>query len=188
MPDKLLIAGLGNPGKRYADTRHNIGFMVVEEVASREREVFRTGRGDYLLSRLKLGGREVLLQKPLTYMNLSGSAVLHALNYFKMTSDSLLVVADDIHLPFGRLRFRNQGSDGGHNGISSIVASLGTHEFARLRIGVGNDFMKGEQADFVLATFSVEERSQLKEIIERAANGVSDFVEHGIESAMNRFN
>jgi PTH1 family peptidyl-tRNA hydrolase len=188
MPDKLLIAGLGNPGRRYEDTRHNIGFMVVDELASREREAFRAGRGEYLLCRLKLGGREVLLQKPLTYMNLSGSAVLHALNYFKMTGDALLVIADDIHLPFGSLRFRSQGSDGGHNGLSSVIASLGTPEFARLRIGVGNDYAKGDQADFVLATFSAEERSRLNEIIERAANGVSDFIERGIDSAMNRYN
>lgn len=188
MPDKLLIVGLGNPGKHYADTRHNIGFRLVDELAAREREVFRAGRGEYLLCRLKLAEKDVLLQKPLTYMNLSGSAVLHVLNYFKMSADALLVVADDINLPFGKLRFRSEGSDGGHNGLSSVIATLGTQEFARLRIGVGNEYVRGEQADFVLSAFNTEERGQLNDIIGQAVDGVMTFVEHGIDEVMNRFN
>jgi PTH1 family peptidyl-tRNA hydrolase len=188
MRDKLLIVGLGNPGKRYADTRHNVGFMVVDELAAREREAFCAGRGDYLLCRLKLASGELFLQKPLTYMNLSGSAVQQALQYFKLTADEMLIVCDDTNLPFGRLRLRAQGSDGGHNGLSSVIAALGTEQVARLRIGVGNDFIKGGQADYVLSTFVSEERQELKHIIERAADAVLFFAEHGITSAMNQYN
>jgi len=188
MPDKLLIAGLGNPGKRYEDTRHNIGFMVVDELAAHEREVFRAGRGEYLHCRIKKSDREIVLQKPLTFMNLSGGAVCHIMDYYKFSIAELLVVCDDINLPFGSLRFRANGSDGGHNGLSSVIATLGTQEFARLRIGVGNEYLKGEQADFVLSAFSAEERGQLSDVIEHAANGIAAFVEHGIDTAMNRFN
>lgn len=188
MPDKMLIVGLGNPGKRYQATRHNVGFMVVDELAAREREAFRTGRGEYLLCRLKLASCEIILQKPLTYMNLSGAAVQHALHYFKLTADGLLVVADDINLPFGKLRFRSQGSDGGHNGLSSIITSIGTQDFARLRIGVGSDFLKGEQADFVLSSFAGDEQKELNQIVDRAADAVLRFCEHGLSSAMNYYN
>jgi len=188
MADELLIVGLGNPGKRYAGTRHNAGFMVVDELAARQRETFRAGRGDYLLCRLKLANRDVLLQKPLTYMNLSGHAVQHAMHYFKLTIAELLVICDDINLPLGRLRFRAQGSDGGHNGMSSVIASLGAEDFARLRIGVGNDFVNGAQADYLLSAFAAEERKELKSIIERAADGVSLFVEQGLAAAMNKYN
>lgn len=188
MPDRLLIVGLGNPGRRYAQTRHNIGFMVVDALAEREKEAFRTGRGDYLLCRLKVAGREVLLQKPLTFMNLSGDAVRHALHFFKLTAAELLIIADDVHLPFGRLRLRPQGSDGGHNGMASVIAAIGTEDIARLRIGIGSDFMKGAQADFVLSPFDADERKELNGIINRAADAVLIFIEQGIETAMNRFN
>lgn len=188
MSDKQLIVGLGNPGKRYEGTRHNIGFMVVDAVASREREVFRAGRGEYLLCRLRVADRELLLQKPLTYMNLSGAAVQHALHYFKLTSEALLVIADDIHLPFGKLRFRGQGSDGGHNGLSSVIAALGTQNFSRLRIGVGNDFLKGAQSDFVLSSFAADEKEELNDVVNRAADAVLHYCEHGLASVMNAYN
>jgi len=188
MPDKLLVVGLGNPGRRYAETRHNVGFMAVDELVAREQGSFKAGRGDYLLCRLKLEGCEVLVQKPLTYMNLSGGAVQHALHYFKLTPAELLVVGDDIHLPFGRLRLRPKGSDGGHNGLSSVIASLGTEDFARLRIGVGNDFVNRTQADYVLSAFTEQERLDVVEVIRRAVEAIRCFVESGIAAAMNLYN
>ena len=188
MPDKLLIVGLGNPGKRYAHTRHNVGFMVVDDLAARQGEAFRAGRGDYLLCRLKLAGCELFLQKPLTYMNLSGAAVQHALQYFKFATNELLIVCDDINLPFGRLRLRGHGSDGGHNGLSSVIATVGSEQVARLRIGVGNDFTNGAEADYVLSTFAAEEREELKNIIERAVDTVLFFAEHGMAATMSKYN
>ncbi len=188
MPDKLLIAGLGNPGRRYEDTRHNIGFMVVDELAAREREVFRAGRGEYLYCRIKKSDREFVLQKPLTFMNLSGSAVRHLLDYYKFSIAELLVICDDINLPFGSMRFRADGSDGGHNGLASIIASLGSQGFCRLRIGVSREFAKGAQADYVLSPFAADEREELNKVINRAADAVLHFSVHGLTSAMNHYN
>lgn len=188
MHDKLLIVGLGNPGKRYESTRHNIGFMVVDELASRARESFRAGRGEYLLCRTRTDEREIFLQKPLTYMNLSGAAVRHAVDYFKFSAAELLVVCDDINLPFGRLRFRAEGSDGGHNGLASIIACLGSQEFGRLRMGVSREFESGAQADYVLSPFSAADREELANVISRAADAVLHFSQNGLASAMNKFN
>ena len=188
MPDKLLFVGLGNPGRRSAGSRHNIGFMVADELAARNRQSFRSGPGEYLLCRIQLTACEILLQKPLTFMNLSGHAVRHALAYYRFSTAELLVICDDFNLPFGRLRFRGHGSDGGHNGLASVIADLGTDQFSRLRVGISRDFSEGEQVDYVLSPFSPEERKELQSVIAHAADAVTTFAEQGLEAAMNQYN
>jgi PTH1 family peptidyl-tRNA hydrolase len=146
MSEKYLIAGLGNPGPHYADTRHNVGFKVVERLAERLRLSFRAGKGDYLIAS---DTANILLLKPLTYMNNSGLAVRHAMDYFDIDVSRLLIVFDDLQLPVGKLRLRPGGSDGGHNGIASVIQHLGTQEVARLRLGISAEFAKGEMADYI---------------------------------------
>jgi PTH1 family peptidyl-tRNA hydrolase len=185
MSEKYLIAGLGNPGSRYADTRHNVGFKVIERLAERLNLSFRSGRGDYLVA---ASTANVLLVKPLTYMNNSGLAVRHAADYFDVALPRLLIVFDDFQLPVGKLRLRPNGSDGGHNGMASVIQYLGSQEVPRLRLGIRAEFHKGEMADFVLSTFSKEEQKLLPEIYDRAADAALSFIHDGIQQAMNKFN
>jgi PTH1 family peptidyl-tRNA hydrolase len=185
MSEKHLIVGLGNPGVRYAETRHNIGFKVVERLAEKLNLNFRAGKGDYLIAS---GATEVLLLKPMTYMNNSGMAVRHATDYFDIDFARLLIVLDDYQLPLGKLRLRPGGSDGGHNGMASVIQHLGTPEVPRLRLGIGAEFAKGEMADYVLATFSRAEQKLLPEIYDRAVEAVRCFISDGMPQAMNKFN
>jgi PTH1 family peptidyl-tRNA hydrolase len=185
MSEKHLIVGLGNPGPRYADTRHNVGFQVVERLAERLDLSFRSGRGDYLLAS---GASEIQLLKPLTYMNNSGLAVRQALDYFAIDIARLLIVFDDHQLPLGKLRLRAGGSDGGHNGMASVIQHLGVQEIPRLRLGISAAFEKGDMADYVLSTFSKTEQKLLPEIYDRASEAVLSFVHDGIVPAMNKFN
>ena len=190
MPGRFLIAGLGNPGKRYAATRHNAGFMVVDWLAERHRLSFRAGKGDYLISevmRAEGSEAELVLLKPLTFMNNSGMAVRSVVDYFNFDLERLLVVLDEFQLPFGKLRLRPNGSDGGHNGLSSVIQHLGTEGFARLRLGIGNEF-SGDAGEFVLSEFSKSERELLPAIIEKAGEAIIDFAVHGVQHAMSRFN
>lgn len=190
MAERFLVAGLGNPGKRYAQTRHNAGFMVVDRLAEQFRISFKAGKGDYDVSevaRTSDAEREFFLLKPLTFMNESGIAVRHALEYFKIDLGKLLIVLDEFQLPFGKLRLRPQGSDGGHNGLASVIQHLGSQDFARLRIGVGREF-KGDSADFVLSRFSKNEQVELPAVIARAAEAALAFILHDMPRAMNDFN
>lgn len=182
-----LVAGLGNPGSRYRGTRHNVGFEVVDELARRRGVAFDTERSGALVARSREGDG-VLLVKPLTMMNLSGRAVGDLARYFRIDSASLLVIVDEAQLPLGRLRARPRGSDGGHHGLQSIVEALGTEEFPRLRIGVGRGDERRDLADHVLAKFDADERPVIAAAIEKAADAVELFLNHGIDLVMNRYN
>jgi len=185
-----VVAGLGNPGLKYRDTRHNIGFAVVDELARRAGVTFDAAPVSALVARVRPtepGGDVVLLAKPLTFMNLSGEAVGGLLRYFKVDPVDLLVIVDEIQLPLGRLRAGARGSAGGHNGLKSIVDQLG-QEFARLRIGVGRGDARRDLADHVLARFDDEESAEVESMTTRAADAAATFIASGIEAVMNRFN
>jgi PTH1 family peptidyl-tRNA hydrolase len=184
-----LIVGLGNPGGRYRDTRHNVGFAVVDLLASRHGAAFEGAPAEALMARLRgLGPGGSLLLKPLTFMNLSGFAVAEVARYFRVDIADVLVVADEVALPLGRLRARPRGSDGGHKGFRSIIAQFGSPEFPRLRIGVGRGDPRRDLADHVLAGFDADERPIIAGSIERAADACELFAADGIEAVMNRFN
>ena len=184
---KFLVAGLGNPGKKYELTRHNIGFLVADELAAVYKVNYQMGK-HAVTGSFRLQEHQVVLIKPITFMNLSGLAVQHWLHYFKIPKENLLAITDDIALPFGKLRMKPSGSAGGHNGLKDIQTHLGTQEYARLRMGVGNQFPKGRQSDYVLSPFSKEEQAYLPETIEKAANAALSFCNQGIETAMNKYN
>jgi peptidyl-tRNA hydrolase, PTH1 family len=183
-----IVAGLGNPGRRYQGTRHNIGFAVADEVARRRKADFESGRGETLTARCGRGPDAVLVVKPLTMMNLSGDAVAEVAGFYKVDPAAILVVADDVNLPLGRLRLRARGSAGGHNGFKSIIGCLGTEDFPRLRVGVGRGDPRRDLADHVLARFDDDERNEVEQAIARAADAVETFLAEGIEAAMNRHN
>ena len=183
-----IVVGLGNPGRRYEGTRHNIGFAVADEVARRHGMVFESGRADTLTARRGRGAAALLVVKPLTMMNLSGEAVAGVAGFYKIEPPAILVVADDVNLPLGRLRLRASGTAGGHNGFRSIIECLGTGEFPRLRVGVGRGDPRRDLADHVLARFDGDERDEVERTIARAADAVETFLAEGIEAAMNRYN
>ncbi|MHC4445365.1 MAG: aminoacyl-tRNA hydrolase [Planctomycetota bacterium] len=182
-----LIVGLGNPGRKYADTRHNTGFRVIEELAGRWHVDLSRRRFDGLIGRGVIGSGQVLLLEPMTYMNRSGGSVREALGFYKMGLSDLLVVVDDLALPLGRLRIRSKGSGGGHNGLIDIVEELGSENFARIRIGIG--WVDGGQAvNHVLGPFTPEEEAIINPAICRSADAVESWIFDGIEAAMNKFN
>lgn len=182
-----LVTGLGNIGSEYAQTRHNMGFIILDAWAQASNMVFTTERyGDVCV--IKHRGRNIYLLKPSTYMNLSGNAVRYWVQKLKLPMENLLVICDDLNLPFGTLRMRKGGSDGGHNGLKSIAECLGTQEYARIRAGIGNDFQTGGQIDFVLGKLSEEQTAEMEEISRRAIQGVLDFCTIGADRAMNSLN
>ncbi|MBX2930229.1 MAG: aminoacyl-tRNA hydrolase [Saprospiraceae bacterium] len=184
---KYLIVGLGNIGSEYAGTRHNIGFMVVDALAQAAEASWKTETlGD--VARIKHKGRTFVLLKPSTYMNRSGKSVRYWLQKEKIEQSNLLVILDDLNLPFGKQRLRGQGSDGGHNGLKDIDALLGNNNYARLRLGIGAEFPKGRQADFVLSEWSSEEQEQLPDILKYAADTVKSFGTLGLGQTMTLFN
>ena len=184
---KYLIAGLGNIGSEYAETRHNIGFTVLDALAAASNAVFRTERyGDVAEMRFK--GRTFLLLKPSTYMNNSGNAVRYWLRKEKVEPAELLVVLDDLALPLGTIRMRAKGNDGGHNGLKSIDACIGTNAYPRLRCGIGHDFRQGQQVDYVLGEWLPEEKETLRSVIGMASEAVLSFGTQGVERTMNLFN
>ena len=184
---KYLIIGLGNPGSKYENTRHNIGFKVVEEFARLTEAKFETEKhADVAYAKHK--GRKLVLIKPNTFMNLSGKAVNYWMQQEKISIDNILVVTDDIALPFGKLRLKGKGSDGGHNGLKDIQAVLNTSKYARLRFGVGNDFYPGQQADYVLADWKPSEAKELEERISTATEFIKGFVSIGLNMTMSNWN
>lgn len=183
-----LIAGLGNPGTSYALTRHNVGFRVVELLAGQRRIPINRYLLRALYGRGRLGPEEVLLVKPLTYMNRSGDAIAALLWHFGLGPGDLLVVYDDVALPLGRLRLRGRGSAGGHKGIASIIDRLGTEEFPRLRLGVGAPPPGMDLPDYVLSQFPPSEEEEVERILEKAGQAVELYVTQGLEAAMNRVN
>lgn len=184
---KYLIVGLGNIGAEYAETRHNIGFKVADTLAAGAGASFSSDRYGAVTT-IRHRGQEVFLLKPSTYMNLSGKAVRYWMQKEKIPAENVFVIVDDIAIPFGHLRIRKNGSDGGHNGLKSIAECLGGQNYARLRFGIGGDFPKGMQVDYVLGEWSEEEKAQLPELLKTAAEAVLSFVAEGPDRAMNKFN
>lgn len=184
---RFLIACLGNIGPEYVDTRHNAGFLAGNFIASQAGAQFKSCRyGDMAVVKVK--NCELLLLKPSTFMNLSGVAVRYWMNKEKLPLENLLVIVDDIALPFGTIRIRKQGSDAGHNGLKNIASELGTQNYARLRFGVGNEFPRGGQIDYVLGRFPAEEMEKMPEVLERVSEAVKAYCLSGAEFAMTRFN
>lgn len=183
----FLIVGLGNIGSEYAQTRHNIGFRVLDALAKASNLVFEDKRYGAVTT-LKVKNQTLTLLKPSTYMNLSGNAVRYWMNEKKIPLENILVVVDDLSLPFGQLRMRPGGSEAGHNGLKHISSVLGTQQYARLRFGIGNDFPHGGQVDFVLGEFTDEDLKTMDERLELAGEMVKSFALSGIQFTMNHFN
>jgi len=184
---KYLIVGLGNIGQEYLLTRHNIGFLIADHLAAQANESFSLERLAYRAS-IKHKGRSLEIIKPTTYMNLSGKAVQHWLSVLKIPVENMLVLVDDLALPFAKIRVREKGSAAGHNGLRDIEATLQSQNYARLRFGIGDNFPKGKQADYVLSNFSKDEQAELPLKIEQAAKIVESFCTLGIAQTMNFFN
>lgn len=182
-----ILCGLGNPGRDYARTRHNLGFLVVDELARRWDLNWQRSRLRAQVARGRVAGVEAILAKPVTFMNESGQAVQRLTNWYKVGCESLLVICDDLDLPFGQLRLRARGSPGGHNGLLSLTHHLGSSDFARLRVGIGRP-RHGEVRDYVLSGFSGAEREELPGIVSRGADAVEMYLRDGIVAAMNAFN
>ncbi len=182
------IVGLGNPGSEYASTRHNVGFMVINLLAQRHRIALKTRRHEAIFGRGDIGGMPTLLAQPQTFMNNSGSAVRRLLSYYKLEPDHLLVVADDINLDIGVIRIRRSGSHGGQKGLRSIAQSIGTDEYARLRLGVGRLDSGRDATSYVLSPFRASERDRAEEAVWRAADAVQCALSEGLDAAMSRFN
>lgn len=184
-----IIAGLGNPGKKYEGTRHNIGWQVTDELADKHRIRIMESRFKGLVGKGVIGGEKVLLLKPLTYMNLSGESIGEAVRFYKIDETSrLIVVSDDISLDVGQLRMRKKGSAGGHNGLKNIISHLGSEEFMRIRIGVGDKPAGGDLVDYVLGSFSKEEKKILDETKRNAVLAIETIISDGIDKAMNLYN
>jgi PTH1 family peptidyl-tRNA hydrolase len=183
-----IIVGLGNVGQEYDKTRHNIGFEVIDLLAETLSVEFQTGPGPFVVAEGRYKGRKIVLIKPTNFMNRSGTAVKKALAKYKADKKDCLVVYDDLNLPVGSIRMKPQGSDGGHNGIADINEKLGSREYPRLRVGIGNDFQRGKQVDYVLSPFNLSELDEVEASVQQAHDAALAFVNLGIERAMNLFN
>jgi len=184
---KYLIACLGNIGAEYANTRHNIGFMVADHLAKDLGNTFTTNRLA-MVSEMKYKGRQLIVIKPTTYMNLSGKAIKYWTTQEKIPIENILVVCDDLALPTGTLRMKKKGSDGGHNGLKNIIEALGSSEFCRLRIGIGNDFAKGKQVDYVIGEWKQSEIDEIQPRLDVATEMIKSFVTQGPDMTMNQYN
>jgi len=187
-PDTFLIIGLGNPGREYRDSRHNVGFMVIDRLAVRLAARGMRLQSKAIVTSAGLDARKIILAKPQTYMNLSGQSVQGLLHFYRIPTENLIVAHDDLDLPFGTIRIRPGGGPGGQRGMASTIELLGTKDFPRLRIGIGRPPGRMNPSDYVLQSFSKEEQKLLSEILERAADAALTFVTDGLNTAMNRFN
>jgi PTH1 family peptidyl-tRNA hydrolase len=185
---KYLIAGLGNIGEEYENTRHNVGFQVLDALARASNLVFDINRRYGAIAEYKYKGRVFVLLKPFTYMNLSGNAVRYWLQKENIPLENLLVIVDDLALPFGSIRLRGKGGDAGHNGLKNIEEKLATNQYARVRFGIGNAFEQGRQVDFVLSNWTPEEQKALPERYEQVISIIQSFGTIGLERTMNQFN
>ncbi|MBN8566422.1 MAG: aminoacyl-tRNA hydrolase [Flavobacteriales bacterium] len=189
VPDmkKFLIVGLGNIGAEYVNTRHNIGFKILDHFAKKESISFQTAKlGD--VAEFKIKGRTLLLLKPNTYMNLSGKAVKYWMEKENIEKENILVITDDLNLSFGTIRIKTKGSDGGHNGLKSIQSLLNTSEYPRFRFGISDQFKKGQQVDYVLGEWNEDENAKLPERLEKSAEIIKSFALAGLNNTMNEFN
>ncbi len=184
---EYLVVGLGNIGAEYASTRHNMGFMILDAWAQASNVLFRTDRYG-AIAEVSFKGRWFVLLKPSTYMNLSGNAVRYWMQKLHLPLENLVVISDDINLPFGTLRMRGNGSSGGHNGLENITELLETDQWARIRVGIGNDFSKGRQVDYVLGDLSEEEKAAIPALAAKVIQGVKDLSTVGLQRAMNGVN
>ena len=185
--EKYLIVGLGNPGEEYVNTRHNIGFDIVDSLAKKYSADFIVKKHAMFTS-FRLRGRTINLLKPSTFMNLSGKAVLYHLNLKKIKSSNLFIITDDLNLPFGTIRCRRSGSSGGHNGHKDIIEKLETSDYSRLKFGIGNSFIKGKQSNYVLSQWSQQEKKCIVPLIEKSIDVVINFCFSGIDDTMKKFN
>ena len=186
--ETYLIVGLGNPGRDYRNNRHNVGFMSVDRLAARLGVAFSRLESKALVTKGERAGRPLILAKPQTFMNLSGQAVAALLRYYKIPLEHLILLYDEVDLPFGTLRLRASGGSGGHKGMNSVIERLGTQDIPRLRIGVSRPPGRKEAADYVLQDFTNSESRELPSILDQAVDAVLVFVEQGIDVAMNRYN
>ncbi|MCR3722541.1 MULTISPECIES: aminoacyl-tRNA hydrolase [Prauserella salsuginis group] len=185
--EQVLLAGLGNPGPRYAGNRHNVGFMVLDELASRIGGKFKAHKGGAEVLEGRLGGRKVVLAKPRSYMNLSGGPLAGTARFYKIDASGLVVIHDELDVDYGSLRLKLGGGDNGHNGLRSITKSFGTKEYFRVRFGVGRPPGRMDAADFVLKDFSTTERRELPLNVDRCADAVEELVSRGLTAAQNAF-
>ncbi|MBO8172678.1 MAG: aminoacyl-tRNA hydrolase [Bacillaceae bacterium] len=183
-----VVIGLGNPGKEYENTRHNVGFMVLDRLADMWHVDISQHKFQSMVGEGRLDTEKVLLVKPLTFMNLSGEAVRKVVDFYKLDIEDLVIVYDDLDLPAGRIRLRQKGSAGGHNGIKSIIAHLGTQEFKRVKIGIDRPPAGQDVARYVLSPFGKEERNLVDEAVDRAARACEHWIRHSFTDAMNQFN
>ena len=184
---KFLIVGLGNIGPEYHETRHNIGFMVLDKLAQENNLTWKQDRHAYK-TEYKFKGKTIHLVKPTTYMNLSGKAVRYWMNDLKIQADNIMIITDDLALPFEKIRLKGKGSSGGHNGLKDIEAILGSSKYPRLRMGIGDDFSKGKQVDFVLGKFSNDENETMPFVLDKAIEYIQSFATIGLERTMNFLN
>lgn len=184
---KYLIAGLGNPGAEYVNTRHNIGFKVLDRLVQQESLSYETAKLG-TMAEYKLKGRTLFLLKPNTYMNLSGKAIKYWLDKENIPLENLLVVTDDLNIPFGTIRLKGKGSDGGHNGLKSIQQTLNSADYARFRFGISDEFKKGQQVNYVLGEWGEDEKAKLPERLDKSVEAIKEFVLGGIGNAMSTFN
>lgn len=183
-----LIVGLGNPDREYRENRHNVGYMVVDRLASRLETSFSRVKMNALMTAVRYGDHRLILIKPQTYMNLSGQAVVSFMGFYKLPRENLLVIYDDVDLPFETLRLKPDGGDAGQKGVRSIIQQLGTQEFSRLRIGIGRPPGRTPVSSYVLQDFTGSDKELLPIVLDRAASAVLHFVDHGLESAMTLYN
>ncbi len=184
-PAGRLIVGLGNPGSEYEGTRHNVGFEVIDRLSALTRIPVEDFGSNALSGSGSFRGRRIVLAKPTTYMNRSGTAVRSLLGKFGLNQDQFLVIVDDLNLPVGKIRLRTKGSDGGHNGLEDLIARLGTSDFARLRIGIGNEFGRGQQSDYVLSPFDRDQQEEIEAAYQKAIDATVLYVRNGLGQAMN---
>lgn len=186
--DTFLLIGLGNPGRDYRDTRHNFGFMLIDRIAVRLNARGMKVQSKAIVTDAIYEDRKLILAKPQTYMNLSGQSVQGLVHFYKIPLTNLMVLSDDLDIPFGTIRIRAAGGPGGQRGLSSVIESLGTKDFPRLRLGIGRPPGRMDPANFILQNFSRDEMKSISEILDAGADAVLEFVENGLNAAMNKFN
>ncbi len=188
MSEKYLIIGLGNPGKDYIDTRHNIGFMVLDSFAKENNCSFKKSKFNAQVAETKIARQSIILAKPVTYMNNSGQAVSAIANYYKIADENILVIYDDADLPLGKMRLREKGGSGGHRGMASIINHLSTHEFPRLRLGINSEYGREKMANFVLSSFAKDEQKTVADIVTKTCSAIEQFITTDIAKVMNDVN